>query len=105
MKWLALVVIAGGAVGVVVSLGPQRYQPPAPRRPPSTHFFVLLGIGDPQPTRWDGSVRVTGGKISKIDVWRPGPGDIADIAGWKVSSRLLTVRGEAVGEKDRKSVV
>jgi hypothetical protein len=49
-------------------------------------FRILLGIGDSEPTRWDGSIRIRGGKISKLELWRPGAGDRAEAQTWKLTT-------------------
>src|SRR5206468_4092355 len=38
--------------------------------PETTTFRILLGIGDAEPTNWDGSVKLSGGKVTAIQGWR-----------------------------------
>jgi len=51
-----------------------------------SEFYIRLGIGDADSTEWDGSVRVTGGKVVKLEAWPPGPGDHAQGQTWKIST-------------------
>src|SRR5438105_4444120 len=57
--------------------------------PDTVTFRVLLGVGDTEPTVWDGSVKVSGGNVTSIQGWRFAETDSSDKAGWKVSTRRL----------------
>src|SRR5262249_59106950 len=52
-------------------------------------FRVLLGVGDSEPTVWDGSVKVSGGNVVSIQGWRFAGADSSDKNGWKASTRRL----------------
>src|SRR4030095_11131115 len=55
--------------------------------PETTTFRVLLGIGDTEPTEWDGSVKLSGGNITAIQGWRFADRDSSDYkSSWKVSN-------------------
>ena len=63
-------------------------------------FRVLLGVGDAEPTNWNGSVTATGAEIDSIRGWRfQGP----DSTDYKSSWRLATRRGPdgAAGKKKK----
>src|SRR5258708_8640490 len=56
--------------------------------PETTTFRVLLGVGDTVSTNWDGSVKLTGGKVTGIQGWRFAQNDSSDDkSSWKVSTR------------------
>src|SRR5260370_18641414 len=56
--------------------------------PETTTFRVLLGVGDTVSTNWDGSVKLTGGKVTGIQGWRFAENDSSDDkSSWKVSTR------------------
>jgi hypothetical protein len=60
--------------------------------PAATAFRILLGVGDKAPGVWDGSVRVSPGKIVGIQGWRFRKGvDTTDSrSSWKCSSGLTS---------------
>src|SRR5581483_4667110 len=41
-------------------------------------FRILFGLGDTKATRWDGTIRVSSGRITKIDGWRFAQDDRAE---------------------------
>ena len=54
---------------------------------------IRFGLTDKEPTKWDGTISVSPGKIGRIDGWRFQEGDQAQgVTGWKASTRSLTVR-------------
>ena len=54
---------------------------------------VRFGLTDKAPTKWDGTITVSPGKIERLDGWRfEGPDAIEGSTGWKASSRPLAVR-------------
>ena len=54
---------------------------------------IRFGLTDTQPTRWDGTIAVSPGRIERIDGWRFQDGDqVQGVTGWKASTRPLTVR-------------
>src|SRR5713226_7188418 len=56
--------------------------------PETTTFRVLLGVGDTVSTNWDGSLKLTGGKVSGIQGWRFAQTDSSDDkSSWKASTR------------------
>src|SRR5882724_5143085 len=58
--------------------------------PETTTFRVLLGVGDTDPTGWDGSVKVSGGQVTGIQGWRFADTDSSDYkSSWKASTRRL----------------
>jgi hypothetical protein len=55
--------------------------------PQAMAFRVLLGVGDTEPTVWDGSVKVSQGKIDSIQGWRFAEADSTDgRSSWRCSS-------------------
>jgi len=63
-------------------------------------FRVVFGYGDTAPAVWDGSVKVTGGRVSRVVGWRFAENDAVEGAVWKASTRrsapnaLAALRGE-----------
>src|SRR5260221_12977350 len=56
--------------------------------PDATTFRVLLGLGDTEPTEWDGSVKLSGGAVTGIQGWRFRDTDSSDYkSSWKASTR------------------
>src|SRR5262249_42622051 len=56
--------------------------------PEATTFRILLGIGDTEPTDWDGSVKLSGGAVTGIQGWRFADRDSSDYkSSWKASTR------------------
>jgi hypothetical protein len=54
---------------------------------------IRFGLTDNAPTKWDGSISVSPGKIERIDGWRFQDADAVEgTSGWKASTRSLTVR-------------
>ena len=54
---------------------------------------IRFGLTDKEPTKWDGTIAVSPGRIERIDGWRFQDGDQAQgVAGWTASTRSLTVR-------------
>lgn len=54
---------------------------------------VRFGLTDKSPTKWDGTISVSPGRIERIDGWRFQDGDAVEgTTGWKASTRPLTVR-------------
>ena len=84
-------------LGVWIAAKPQA---PTPRAG-HVRFRILLGIGDAEPTRWDGSIRVTGGKIAKLEAWRPADGDSVATESWKLSTHRLPPQGAAAVQSGR----
>ena len=72
------------------SLGPQgqqaAQQEPA-KMPEAISFRILLGIGDKEPTVWDGKIQAASGRILAIRGWRFAENDAAQGAAWKISTR------------------
>jgi len=92
-------ILAAAVAGVVASRAPQR---PAGSSAGSTgaagaaaRFRILMGLGDAEPARWDGSIRVTGGRVTALEIWRPAAEDQIEGQNWKLSSRRLAPPGAA----------
>ena len=96
-RWFILPVVAAGLAVVWISAQPQAVTTPAAPASVASQarFRILLGLSDTEPTSWDGSIRITGGKVHSIEVWRPGPDDRIDGRTWKLSSHRLPVQGAA----------
>ncbi|MBI3208640.1 MAG: hypothetical protein HYZ37_07040 [Candidatus Solibacter usitatus] len=98
MKRFSLIaVILLVAAAAVVTLYPQRQAgnvaPPAPANGPS--FRVLLGVGDREATKWDGSVASTG-RVATIRGWRFADGDRIQGNNWQASTRVSLGRKKKV---------
>src|SRR5436190_12857981 len=58
-----------------------------------TGVRIRFGLTDKEPKKWDATISVGPGKIERIDGWRFQDGDeVHGTAGWKASTRPLTVR-------------
>ncbi len=58
--------------------------------PNAVSFRILLGVGDAEPTVWDGTVKVSGGQVTAIQGWRFAQKDSSDYkTSWKASTRHL----------------
>lgn len=76
--------------------GPSKIEMPETRS-----FRILLGLGDTEPAVWDGSIKVSTGKIVSIQGWRFAENDSSDYkSSWKASTR----RGMAVPAQRRAGV-
>jgi len=54
---------------------------------------IRFGLKDQAPTKWDGTITVSPGRVERIDGWRFQDGDqVQGTGGWKASSRPLSVR-------------
>ena len=54
---------------------------------------VRFGLTDKEPTKWDGTISVSPGKLERIDGWRFQDGDQTQgVTGWRASTRSSTVR-------------
>ncbi len=103
LRWFGMGAVAAGAIAILASLGPQQTHPPVASRtaPGLTRFRILFGAGDEEPVRWDGAIRVTGGRIDSIEIWREAPGDSADSTGWKLATARLPPQGAAAVKAGR----
>ena len=55
---------------------------------------VILGLGDTNPTRWDGSASARGATIASIEPWRfDGNDALAGSSGWKMSTHPIRLFG------------
>jgi hypothetical protein len=63
-------------------------------------FRVTFGLGDPEPTRWDGKVSATGGTVVNVRGWRFAGDDTAGNSSWKASTRRAApnTRQQRLGE-------
>lgn len=76
--------------------------PPTPSTPvPDTvSYRIRLGIGDNGPTAWDGSARVSTGRVSDVQGWRFAANDAVNGSSWKMETHrsapapLAALRGE-----------
>ncbi|MGH9660172.1 MAG: hypothetical protein ACRD96_16605, partial [Bryobacteraceae bacterium] len=51
-------------------------------------FRVRLGVGDSEPSAWDGTVKAINGEVLALRNWHPRPGDRIDGAsGWSLATR------------------
>jgi hypothetical protein len=54
---------------------------------------IRFGLTDKAPTKWDGTISVSPGRIERIDGWRFQEGDAVEgTTGWEASTRTLSVR-------------
>jgi hypothetical protein len=72
----------------------QDNRPKAISMPDTVTFRVLLGVGDTEPTGWDGGVKLTGGNVTSIQGWRFADRDSTDYkSSWKLSTRRVPPAG------------
>lgn len=91
-RWLTAGLLATGAVvGFVLFPHGTKAQSGLGATVPmkeATSFRILFGLADPQPTAWDGSIKVSGGSIRSITGWRFFGDDVTDYQStWKLSTR------------------
>ncbi|MBL8173783.1 MAG: hypothetical protein JNK48_03890 [Bryobacterales bacterium] len=99
-KRFGLILFALLCGAAALSLYPQRR--PANAVPASNggtlSFRILLGVNDRSGQRWDGSIKVSSGRITEIRGWRFNATDSADLTGWKVATRTAEgKKGKAAG--------
>jgi hypothetical protein len=89
---LMLLVVAAGFL-----LYSQRSRTQAPQPAPEGFAIrILLGVTDREPVNWDGSIRVTPGRIVEVRGWRFDANDSASNDGsWKLATR------ESAGKKGK----
>lgn len=82
------------ALGLAFSLA-------APASAQDAGLLVLFGAKDQEPTKWNGSVALSEGRVNEITGWRFGKGDATDAeAGtWKVATRRVVVRARSNNPK------
>ena len=68
------------AIGIAVVVGPVLAQA-------EEHTFrIRFGLTDFEPTAWDGSVTVSGGRVASLRSWRPRGADEVGASSWKLST-------------------
>jgi hypothetical protein len=93
--WLALALAALGAGVSMFSQGGATKPTPMSG---AAAFRILFGVGDTEPTAWDGSAAAAVGAIESIQIWRPHAGDSTDSKStWTVSSGSSFVAGGRPG--------
>jgi len=90
--WRRGLLLAAAAVVIAalwVGRREARSQPaPAVAAEPETISLLLeFGVNDRAPRAWDGRLRVSGGRLLGLRLWRPRPGDQVSEASWKLASR------------------
>ncbi len=76
------------ALAAVIALYPQGRRAQPIEMGETTSFRILLGVGDRQPTVWDGKITASGARILSIQGWRFAGTDSSDYrSSWKASSR------------------
>ncbi len=70
------------------------------------HYCILFGIGDTEPTKWDGSIEATGARVLSMQGWRLDEGDAVEgneirSGEWKLSTRhvFMSWGGRGAGIK------
>src|SRR5262245_23917594 len=84
---LALISLAVGFAVLPRKTGQASAAQTGARQAPTTSFRILFGLGDREPTRWDGKVDLTGGKIVSVSGWRFAEDDTSGDRTWKLGSR------------------
>ncbi|MBM3745120.1 MAG: hypothetical protein FJW34_04930 [Acidobacteria bacterium] len=92
MRRVSLAVLALAVVAATVALSWQGRRAQPVEMPPAAAFRILLGMGDAEPTVWDGKITASGARILSIQGWRFAETDSSDYrTSWKAQSR----RGQA----------
>ena len=85
---LSAVVAAAAALFPLIRQQAQGPRTKSVAMPEETCFRVLFGVGDAEPTPWDGSVELSGGKIVSIKGWRFTGTDTTDYkSNWQAATR------------------
>lgn len=70
-----------------IAIYPQQRNSKETDMPQAAAFRILLGVGDREPTVWDGTITVTPGSIQRLQGWRFRGDDATDSkTSWKASS-------------------
>src|SRR5580704_13879507 len=91
-SWLAFAVLVAAVVAGLKLYPQNRSASSGPSGPAGADFRILLGVNDKTPTKWDGSITVSGGKITGVRGWRFTPADSADTSSWKAATRNAALR-------------
>src|SRR5438045_8479376 len=82
--------IAGFVIGVCLIFSQLRLRSQnnaaAVAAPETLSFRVAFGFSDKQPSKWDGSLQASGGRISKVEGWRFIPSDSLQHQSWKAAT-------------------
>jgi hypothetical protein len=71
-----------------------------------TAFRILFGLTDTEAARWDGGVKVTGGKVTSIKGWRFTDDDTTDYTStWKIATRIAPAQSGAAKRAGRRGPV
>ena len=54
-------------------------------------YCILFGVGDEEPTRWDGSLEASGARILDLSGWRLGREDSVSRASWRLATRRVAL--------------
>ena len=58
-------------------------------------YCILMGVGEQEPARWEGSIEADGARIVDVTGWRPGRRDSIDGASWRLNTRRVALtRGQ-----------
>ncbi len=52
-------------------------------------YRILFGVGDEEPTRWDGSLEASGARILDLSGWRLGRKDSLSGSSWRLATRRV----------------
>src|SRR5579872_5737621 len=86
--WAAGVLFAAVAIFPLLYSQNRNPQPSALTMPKASSFRISMGVGDREPSTWDGSVRLSSGQVTSIAGLQLGDNDTIDgLSGWKLSTR------------------
>lgn len=54
-------------------------------------YCILFGVGDEEPTRWDGSLEASGARIVDLSGWRLGREDSVSGSSWRLATRRIAL--------------
>lgn len=68
---------------------------PALAQAERVQYCILFGVGEEEPTRWDGTIEAEGARILDVSGWHLGRRHSAAVSGWQLETRRIALtRGQ-----------
>ena len=82
-----------GAAAVFLAVRPIKVEATPQRSGASStvEYCILFGVGQTEPTEWDGSIEASGARILNVRGWREAETDRVDGTSWKLSTRRVAL--------------
>ena len=68
-------------------------------------FCILMGVNDPEPAVWDGSISANGARITALDAWRLDGSDRLETESWQLSTRKVNLTRGSQNSPERHKVL